>query len=253
MSMSREWDFFGLSDIGLSRPNNQDVWSAHPDVGFFGLADGMGGRKGGEVAAKEALASLYAFIKAKEKVSPLSALAAAIERANERIYNMGREQKEFFGMGTTLCCLLFEQEKVYYAHVGDSRIYRLRDQKLELLTQDHSLLAKWAFKKKPHAPLEEAIALALLEENQKPPPKHIITKAIGPCKSVEPEISSCEALPSDLFLLCSDGLSDLVPTANLQKILQNAPNLEIAAQRMIECAKFKGSNDNITVLLAKYK
>ena len=249
--MSRTWDFFGLSDIGLSRPTNQDVWSAHPDVGFFALADGMGGRKGGEVAAKEALASLYASIRSIQGENLLFELGRAIERANHHIHRMGRERREFFGMGTTVCCLLFRDQKVYYAHVGDSRIYRLRQGKLELLTQDHSLLAKWAFRKKPHAPLEEAIAQALLEERQNRPPKHIITKAIGPCSIVEPEIASCETQPNDLFLLCSDGLSDLVPTSALQKFLQNTPNLEIAAQRMVEYAKFKGSNDNITVLIVQ--
>ena len=252
--MTQQWDFFGLSDIGLSRSSNQDVWSAHPDLGFFALADGMGGRKGGELAAKETVASLYASIRAgtfHQGGNPLFDLSKAIEKANERIYQMGQMRKEFVGMGTTLCCLLWIKDRVYYAHVGDSRIYRFRNNKLELLTQDHSLLARWAFKKKPHAPFDEAISLALLEQGPKPPPKHIITRAIGPSSKVEPEISSCLTHPQDLFLLCSDGLSDTVHSSSLQKILQNESNLKIASQQMIDYAKFKGSNDNITVLMVQ--
>lgn len=234
--------FCGLSDIGLARPTNQDFWAAFPEFGFFALADGMGGRKGGEIAAREAISSLGESVRQiaastrtfelQENLS--SELQSAIEQANLWVYNIGRDIKPLAGMGTTLACLLWTPTRIYYAHVGDSRIYRFRGQKLDLLTQDHSRLARWLSKKKVFGPA---------------PPKNIITRAIGTKGLANPEMASTHPLPGDVFLLCSDGLSDAVPLRELEIILNRAPNLEIAAQQMIQQAKNKGGADNITALL----
>ena len=234
--------FFGISDIGLNRPTNPDFWSALPDIGFFALADGMGGRKGGEIAAREAIESLGESVRqlaAKddlfEREEGLSQeLLLAIERANLWVYQMGCDIKPLAGMGTTLACLLWTRRRVYCAHVGDSRIYRFRQKKLELLTRDHSLFARWIAKKNMEGPS---------------PPKNIITRAIGTKGRANPELTSFTPLPGDLFLLCSDGLSDFVPRPELESILTFTPNLGNAARTMIERAKNKGSSDNITALI----
>lgn len=236
--------FCGLSDIGLSRPSNQDVWAAHPDLGFFALADGMGGRKGGDVAAQMTIQSLSRSIHrlaadSNHFAPPLnlvSELRHCIEEAHRWVYKMGCNLKSLSGMGTTLCCLLWTHHTIAYAHVGDSRIYRFRKNRLELLTHDHSLFARWASKKQFTLPS---------------PPKHIITRAIGLGGRANPEISCCSSQSEDLFLLCSDGLSDAVEQEELEKILYSSPSLESAAAAMINCAKNRGGSDNITVLMVQ--
>jgi len=234
--------FCGLSDIGLTRPTNQEFWAAFPEFGFFALADGMGGRKGGEVASREAIASLGESIRQIAAATRLfelqenlsNELKLAIEQANLWVYNMGCDIKPLSGMGTTLACLLWTPTRIYYAHVGDSRIYRLREQKLSLLTQDHSRFARWLSKKRVFGPA---------------PPKNIITRALGTKGFANPEMASIQPQPGDIFLLCSDGLSDAVSFQELQAILNQAPTLEIAAQQMIQQAKNKGGADNITALI----
>lgn len=211
-------------------------------MGFFALADGMGGRKGGEVAAREAIGSLGESIRQiisksdrfEERESLSKELLQAIEQANLWVYKMGCDILPLAGMGTTLACLLWTPHRVYCAHVGDSRIYRFRQNKLKLLTQDHSLFARWALKKKMEGPS---------------PPKNIITRAIGTKGRANPELISFSPHPKDLFLLCSDGLSDFVSLSELESILNASQNLESAARTMIQRAKNNGSSDNITALI----
>ncbi len=232
---------FGLSDIGLTRPNNEDVWVAIPEIGFYALADGMGGHQAGEIAAKEALESLCLSaqeIKSTDCVELIIELRHAIEKANQWVYRLGRESDALNGMGTTLCCMLWTQEIVVYAHVGDSRIYRLRDQKLELLTRDHSLLAKWLSTGK------------LAEECETPfPYKNVITRAIGTAVRANPEIAVSSHNRGDLYFLCTDGLSDVLTLEEMEKILTRSSDLEMAAKRLIQKAKIKGSSDNMTILM----
>lgn len=232
---------FGLSDIGLSRPNNEDVWIALPEIGFFAIADGMGGHQSGEIAAQKTIDQLSLFIKELPPLDPVTLmqeLKRAIEKTNLFVYRMSKEQETFHGMGTTLCCLLWTQAGIVYAHVGDSRIYRLRKQKLELLTQDHSLFAKWLATGK------------LAEECETPfPYKNVITRAIGTCERVQPEIAVATTEPGDLYFLCTDGLTDVLPLNEMEKILNSTPDLASASKILVEMAKFKGSSDNITVLM----
>ena len=235
------FDAYGISDIGLSRPNNEDVWIALPEIGFFALADGMGGHLAGEIAAKEAIESLAASVATIPRTTPQEIaqnLRKAIEKANAWVLSMGRLHPPYSGMGTTLCCLYWTEDRVIYAHVGDSRIYRYRRQKLELLTEDHSLFAKWLATGK------------LAEECQTPYPyKNVITRAVGTGEKVNPEIVIARHEPDDLYFLCSDGLSDVLSLIEIEKILQNALDLESAAFLLIEKAKIKGSSDNMTILM----
>ena len=225
--------YAGISDIGLVRPNNEDVWAAHPESGFFALADGMGGHQAGEIAAKEAIEQLLRHFRPSD--DPKGALQYAIEEANRKVFEKGRSSEQMNGMGTTLCCLFCSQKTVVYAHVGDSRIYRFRQGKLEQLTEDHSLYSRWQMLgKTSHDPY---------------PYKNVITRAIGTSRKVIPEISSTSFEPGDLFLLCSDGLSDSLPLQDMEKVIERSDTLESATERLVEKAKIMGSSDNITVLL----
>lgn len=229
---------FGLSDIGLSRPNNEDVWVAMPEVGFFALADGMGGHQAGEVAARETinhLCNTMKKIKTEDCLELLIELRYAIEKANRWVYRLSQEEKSLNGMGTTLCCLIWAGNTVVYAHVGDSRIYRYRDKKLELLTQDHSLLVKW---------------LKTGKESSNPfPYKNVITRTVGTAPRAYPELAIVPHLPGDLFFLCTDGLTDTLSHEDMEEILERAPDLEDASKRLVQRAKFQGSSDNITILM----
>lgn len=228
---------FGLSDIGLSRPNNEDVWIAVPEIGFFALADGMGGHNAGEIAAKEAIDHLTSFVKQIAKGDPLERmleLKSAIEKANAWVYQLGKKDLSLKGMGTTLCCLIWQKDVIIYAHVGDSRLYRFRNQKLELLTQDHSLFAKWLKVSKSQTPYKY---------------KNVITRAIGTAPKANPEVAICKHAPGDLYFLCTDGLSDVLSLEEIEKILIDSSHIEMASKNLIERAKFKGSCDNMTVLM----
>jgi serine/threonine protein phosphatase PrpC len=227
--------YAGISDIGLSRPNNEDVWAALPELGFFALADGMGGHQAGEIAAKEAIEKLFCSFRPSE--DPIAALHLAIEQANKTVFEKGRACEQLNGMGTTLCCLYWTSKAVVYAHVGDSRIYRFRNAKLEQLTEDHSLFSRLRLLGKPPSDTY--------------PYKNVITRAIGTSRKVTPEISLTSFEPNDLFLLCSDGLSDSLTIQDMEKVIQRSDTLQNAASRLIEKAKIKGSSDNITVLLVQ--
>jgi serine/threonine protein phosphatase PrpC len=230
---------FGLSDIGV-RTNNEDVWAACTETGFFALADGMGGHQAGEVAAKEAIEHLSDSVKQIKTLNPqewMDALRLAIEKANQYVYNLGKKDESLNGMGTTLCCLIWAKEAVIYAHVGDSRIYRLREGKLDLLTQDHSLFTKWLQAgKESHSPF---------------PYKNVITRAVGTAPKANPEIAICSHHPGDLFFLCSDGLSDVLTLEEIETILNNSCDLESSSKKLIQEAKIKGSSDNITILMVQ--
>jgi protein phosphatase len=239
---------FGRSDIGLVRQNNEDVWGQIPELNFFALADGMGGHKAGEVAARLAVNSLCQVVKKKmslrkegesfEKMEQM--LRRAILHVNAHIYKTGQADRELSGMGTTLCCLLFLDKKLVYAHVGDSRIYRFRNQKLQQMTKDHSLLRE----------LIDQGRLNLQQANDFLY-KNIITMAMGTEPTVDPAVEMTDLLPGDLYLMCTDGLSDALSMEQMEQILLQAPTVQSAANLLIDSANSTGGRDNITVVLAK--
>lgn len=234
---------FGLSDIGPSRPNNEDVLANFPELGFFALADGMGGHQAGEVAAKEAIASLILSIRKIKSTSCMELiidLKDAIEQANQWVYCMGKSSTVFSGMGTTLCCLLWTEDLVIYAHVGDSRIYRFRNGKLQQLTKDHSLLTKLF--RQDHSLHKHTISY---------PYKHVITRAIGISKRANPEISYAPHQPEDIYFLCTDGLSDVLTLLEIETVLNYTKNLPEACYNLISQAKIKGGSDNMTLLMVQ--
>ncbi len=234
-----------ISDIGLIRQNNEDSCKLLKDEQFFVLADGMGGHQAGEVASQQAVDQLCDLF--RQHVDAFHTkicwvqkfLKEIIQQVNHAVYRLGKENPHLKGMGTTLCCILLHPEGLVYGHVGDSRIYRFCQGKLEQLTQDHSLL-------------RELMDLGQLSEQQAKEftYKNIITKAIGTEPNVEPSIGYTSLDRGDILLMCSDGLSDLVSLEEMQTIInQNSP--EKVTQLLVEKAKEHGGYDNITVVLVK--
>ncbi len=233
-----------LSDIGLIRHNNEDACKVINEEQFYVLADGMGGHQAGEVASHEAVDRICTLFQKRidsrldiTKVQEL--IRSIIQEVNGTVFRMSRENPELKGMGTTLCCIYLHPDGLIYGHVGDSRIYRFRKGELELLTQDHSLL-------------QELIQLGQLSEQQAQEflYKNIITKAIGTEPFVDPSVATSAIEPGDMLLMCSDGLSDLVSFAEIKEIMSQPVQEEIS-KALVEKAKQKGGNDNITVVLVK--
>lgn len=240
---------YGLSDMGLVRQNNEDVWGCVPEHHLYVLADGMGGHQAGEVAAREAVLYLCSYMrKALEKITTrelvieevVNLLRHAIEDTNHFVYEISLSHELLKGMGTTLCTLYFHEEYVVHAHVGDSRIYRLRNKKIEQLTQDHSLL-------------RELVDLGKVQDHEVEDflYKNIITRAIGTDITVDPAINVSMIHANDIYLLCSDGLSDLLSKEELEETLKQPLAVEEKVRTLIAAAKQKGGYDNITVVLVE--
>jgi PPM family protein phosphatase len=237
-------EIYGSSDIGKVRTNNEDFFVSQPRWRFFLVADGMGGHNAGEVAARVAADDLSKltskfFFRPQIPLLPehiISYLRFSIRNANRHIYDLSLTQQHLKGMGTTICCLSLYGETAVFAHVGDSRIYHFRE-KLSRLTQDHSLANK----------------LFTTGNKQSLPSsyKGIITKALGTSSFTEPDINICPINKDDLFLLCTDGLSDFVSDERIEITLHKTPSLKKACKRLIQMAKEKGGHDNITVLLVR--
>lgn len=238
-----------LSDTGLVRENNEDAWDEVPELNFYTLADGMGGHRAGEVAAQESVTTVCGLIRrALNKRQGVSLkemeqiIRSAIIQTNQLVYQLGCSSESLRGMGTTLCCIGFYEDKAICAHVGDSRIYRLSKKKLDQLTQDDTLLREL---RDLGQPFGTAIPESLY--------KNVLTKAIGTELTVEPSVRVWEASQGDVFFMCTDGLSDLLSLQEMQSILNAASDIEEAANIFVSTAIERGGHDNITVLLMKVK
>ncbi|MBS0604027.1 MAG: Stp1/IreP family PP2C-type Ser/Thr phosphatase [Verrucomicrobia bacterium] len=233
---------FGISDIGLVRSNNEDVWAAVGEKQFFILADGMGGHKAGEVASSYALQSMCESIRSLKSDSSVEEvcqfLREAIAKANAKVFDEAHRHPDYAGMGTTLSCFVITEEHLVYAHIGDSRLYRFRG-KLKQLTEDHSLRnTVWS--------RDEDSPPALLMRN-------VITRAIGTQPTILPDIGVIPLRPKDIYMLCSDGLSDYVEEEKIARLLGAPLSLEEMGKKLVDAALEKGGNDNITLLLVKVK
>jgi protein phosphatase len=240
-----------LSDLGLRRSNNQDSMTAavagspaafQQRGHLFMVADGMGAHAAGELASKLAVDTVpLSYHKLKDRPPP-EALRAAVEDANSQIHSRGRASPDFKGMGTTCTVLVLLPQGAIVAQVGDSRAYRLRGDRYEQLTFDHSLV--W-----------EMRASAQLPAGQVPDyiPKNVITRSLGPNPSVQVDLEGpFPLLPGDTFLLCSDGLSGQVNDEEMGIILQCLPPAE-AARTLVDLANLRGGPDNITVVIVRIK
>jgi len=242
--MMYELSAYGLSDRGLVRQNNEDYWGCVPEHQLYLLADGMGGHQAGEVAAREAV--IYLCQQFRERFDELSdhslqnvcdLIKKSIENANQFIFEMSRSHDLLKGMGTTLCLLHFLGDRAIFSHVGDSRIYRLRNNTLEQLTQDHSLLREMRDLGTEFDPSKTPIF------------KNIITKAVGTDESLDVTIHVQLLQPNDIYLLCSDGLSDCLSRQEIEQCLNQPHTVEERVRALIHAAKAKGGYDNITVVL----
>ena len=244
----------GATDTGRVREHNEDTIGTDPDVGLVVLADGMGGYKSGEVASGIAVRTLLGLIKESVELQDLTVtdlgtglsrpgilLRDAIQRANKIIFQTARTQPNCEGMGTTVVAGLFFDDKLTIAHVGDSRMYRLRDNRLEQVTQDHSLMQELV-SRGFYTPEEAARAAA----------KNFVTRALGVEPTVEVEVTEIPVVKDDLFLLCSDGLSDMVEDDDIQLTISTfGANLETLAKQLVLLSNENGGRDNISVVLAR--
>lgn len=223
------------TDVGKVRANNQDAPIVSEKLRLYGVADGMGGHKGGEVASTSARDDLLRELEGK--TPSVAALSGAIEEVNRQIYHQQEHDDALSGMGTTLSVLWMSDNFVYIGHVGDSRVYLLRDGEFKQMTLDHSLV-------------EQLVREGVLteEEAQNHPMRNIITRAIGTDESVEVDVVVEERRKGDLWLACSDGLHGLVDDRQMRDALrQYAP--EKAADVLLKAALDAGGRDNVTLVI----
>ncbi|HEC83709.1 MAG: Stp1/IreP family PP2C-type Ser/Thr phosphatase [Candidatus Parabeggiatoa sp. nov. 2] len=241
------------TDTGRIRQHNEDCLGGDESLGLVALADGMGGYQAGEVASEMAvkiiIKQLYASIKsllhAKRRTSyryhsATVLLEQAVLKANQAIYEMGEQQARYQGMGTTVVAVLFHNHLMSVAHVGDSRLYRLRGNDFRQITKDHSVR-------------QELIDCGLYtpEQARNSPNKNLVTRALGVGEQVDVEVQEERVLAQDIYLLCSDGLSDMLNDSDMHSILCDADTLEQAAQLLIDAANAKGGRDNISLVLVR--
>ena len=224
----------GVTDVGRQRNANEDAYLMDSPV--FAVADGMGGAKAGEVAAEIAVDSFKTAL--DEEAPPERRLEGVAREANRRIFEMAQADESRRGMGTTLTAALVGERDLAIAHVGDSRAYLLRGERLEQLTRDHSLVAE----------LERTGQLTP-EDAEHHPQKSIITRALGPEPDVEVDTHTHTARPGDVYLLCSDGLTSMLSEDEVAAILRSAGTLQEAAEALVRSANQSGGRDNITVVL----
>jgi serine/threonine protein phosphatase PrpC len=238
----------GLTDAGNVRQFNEDRIVVAPEIGVVAVADGMGGHRAGEIASHLAadlvvngLRRQFADGATATQHSPLLAVDKSINQANRTIYDAAQANPSRLGMGTTLAVALFHADGVTIAHVGDSRIYRLRGGKLALLTRDDSLL-----RQQVESGLIGASDVADSHN------RSLVTQALGVAEHVDPHLRDVDAIPGDLFLLCTDGLNDLVDDADIELIVHSlSGNLALASQILVQTAKDNGGYDNVSVILAR--
>lgn len=245
---------FGATHVGRQRQHNEDSFLVSDDAKLFLVADGMGGHAAGEIASKIAVDSISEFIlhtKEDDGTWPhaydehysraTNRLMAAVRLANTRVLEAMRKDARLRGMGTTVVACLADDERISVAHVGDSRAYLVRGNKLSRITNDHS----WVFEQVQAGMLTEA-------EAEKHPLRNVITRALGGALQVSPDAAEIDAQPGDVYLLCSDGLTGMVPEEEILRVVTvNLSDIEKACQELIDAANEHGGLDNITAVLVR--
>jgi protein phosphatase len=242
------YTFCSQTDPGRIRANNEDAVTVDETAQFAVLADGMGGYNAGEVASGMATALIRSELGnclsqagAQPTIGEIKrAVEAIVARANREIFEASVATPHYEGMGTTLVLAVFREQKLLVGHIGDSRCYRLRGNKFLQITKDHSLL-------------QEQLDAGWLTPNQalNSPIRNLVTRALGVAGEVMLELHEHQVLAGDLYLLCSDGLSDMVQDTEIVKILRQRPVSQKMADDLVEKANENGGKDNITVVLAQ--
>ncbi len=245
----------GTTDVGLQRDHNEDSYVIVAEGGPFVVADGMGGHRAGDVASRiatEAVAEYFSMPPKLDATWPFSydprlsedenRLVTAVRIANRRILERSARSRELHGMGTTVVVALFnpQQGRMFIAHVGDSRAYRLRGGFLTQMTRDHSLFNDYL------------MAMPDLSEEQRSElPRNVITRALGMREDIAVDLQSDEAQPDDVYVLCSDGLSGMVEDDELLRIVSGSADLQTACRNLARQANENGGEDNVTALLVR--
>jgi serine/threonine protein phosphatase PrpC len=242
----------GKTDVGCVRANNEDNFGYDSRYGIFVVCDGMGGQAAGEVASKMGVDILLDYFRNDTSATELHSangqdgsagarsLASAIQLANRTIFQAGQEQNGRNGMGSTIVAALVRGNSLAIGHVGDSRIYLVRQGTIQQLTQDHSLVMEQVRR-----------GYITLEQAQKSEMQNIILRALGSEEAVEADIEDLVAVPGDLLLMASDGLTRHVQDDEILKIVQAEAGLEQACSQLVQMARDRGGDDNITCLLVR--
>jgi PPM family protein phosphatase len=242
---------FGGTDQGKRRNNNEDAYLLDDERGLYAVADGIGGSEGGEVASRIAVETfsdaVMNLIRETEQTVPSGTvrttgsestlLRQAITIANNEILRAQEQRPELAGMGTTLSAILFRKEVACIAHVGDSRAYRLRSGEFKQLTEDHSFVAE-----------QVRSGIMTPEQARLSPYRHMITRALGTADEVQPDVAQQRVQKNDRFLLCTDGLTEMVEDEDIRRILASAAPRE-AVQQLLAAANNAGGVDNITAVV----
>jgi protein phosphatase len=242
------FEFFSATDTGRARSNNEDSVATDPSSGLVALADGMGGYNAGEVASQMATEFIRTELgrwlqEAAESATDADvrrALDICVDNANRVIFNAANSNPQYAGMGTTLVVAVFRESRLVMGHVGDSRGYRFRGGRLMQITRDHSLL-------------QEQLDAGLITAEQAAfsSNKNLVTRAVGVEDTVLLETHLHETMPGDLYLLCSDGLSDMLTDDAIAHVLRGAKDTADAGASLIEAANDAGGKDNIAVILVR--
>src|SRR5271163_3743523 len=245
------------SHRGRVRTANEDSFGICAEEGLFVVCDGRGGAAAGEGASRVAVETMiqslcgrHGTVHSRDTDPGLllgapgsevpDLLRGAVDDANHLVYSQAANDSRLHGMGTTLVALLAQENKIWVAHVGDSRCYRFRNGALEQLTRDHSLV-------------DEQVKLGQLtrEEADRSPLRNVITRAVGSQRSVSTEISEFETTSGDLFLLCSDGLTRELPDGRIESLLKETDDLDVICKHLIDAANDAGGRDNVTCVLVR--
>jgi serine/threonine protein phosphatase PrpC len=243
------------TDAGAIRTHNEDSIASDDELGLLVLADGMGGYKAGDVASSIATGLVIDYLRrslSEIEPSPIRsaglspeslAVKATVEKINLAIYKTAKTDNKYTGMGTTIVLILFHQGLATIAHVGDSRLYRLREGRLELMTHDHSLLQQ-----------QVEMGLITTEDAKVSHNRNLVSRALGVESEINVEVSEHEVHPNDIYLLCSDGLNDMVDDADIElAVSELRANLPLTTQQLVQMAIDNGGHDNVSVLVAKVK
>jgi len=255
-SCNFELEYCGFSHVGMRRDHNEDSFSLVPELNLFIAADGMGGHNSGEIASKMASETVGNFFKAtmgddeitwpykyeKSLTEAENKLRTSIRLANARIWETSKRNELYSGMGTTVVSIYFEGPTATIGNVGDSRCYIFRDRQLTQVSVDHSLLNDYLKYNK------------LTEEQIKNfPHKNVIVRALGIKEDVEVDLFKVAPVSGDIFLLCSDGLTDMVDDAEITDILLTTPDVKMATKLLVRAANQYGGVDNSTTVIVKVK
>jgi protein phosphatase len=246
--VTHQFDMASATDVGRVRAHNEDSISVDPELGLATLADGMGGYNAGEVASGIAVAMVPAEIRKLHASQVMHDLAerdvqemvtAQANKVNAAIFAAAQNQANYSGMGTTLVIAYWHRDRVTIGHLGDSRCYRMRGDKIKSLTRDHS----W---------IQEQIDAGLMtyEQARASKKKNLVTRACGIDLNVAPEVHTHDVQAGDIYVLCSDGLYDMVSDENIHLTVSSLKsNLPLAAQQLVQQANDNGGRDNISVIL----